>query len=349
MKITTGKIESAQKVLVYGPEGIGKSTFASQFPNALFIDVEGSTKHLDVRRLDPPESWTMLLQQVTYVRLNPDVCSTLIIDTADWAEHLCVAHICAKAQVNGIEDFGYGKGYTYLAEEFGNLLNLLTEVVDAGVNVVLTAHAAIRKFEQPDEMAAYDRWELKLQKKTAPLVREWSDMVLFATYKTFVVKSESKTAKPQGGQRVMYTAHRPAWDAKNRHDLADEIPFEFASIAAVIPAKAPTPKPAPAPEPEVIHKPGPVPAEQPPASRDAAPTVNLPQHMVKLEQLMQSAGVSEADVRMAVHSKGYFPEETAIEKYPADFVEGVLIAAWAKVLEIINESKQTSLDDVPFK
>lgn len=46
MNITRGKIKSAQKVVIYGPEGIGKSTFASQFPNPLFIDTEGSTKIL---------------------------------------------------------------------------------------------------------------------------------------------------------------------------------------------------------------------------------------------------------------------------------------------------------------
>ena len=154
MNITSGKIESAKKVVVYGPEGIGKSTFAAQFPNPLFIDTEGSTKYMDVRRMDKPTSWEMLRQELTYVKQNPQVCGTLIIDTIDWAEQLCIDDICSRYQKKGIEDFGYGNGYVYEKEEFGRFLNSLEEIVQAGVHVVLTAHAQMRKFEQPDEMGA---------------------------------------------------------------------------------------------------------------------------------------------------------------------------------------------------
>ena len=154
MEIARGVIKSAQKIVVYGPEGIGKSTFAAMFPGALFIDTEGSTKHMDVARLPKPYSWQMLLDGVNYVYVHPEVCGTLVIDTADWAEKLCSEDLCAKSQKAGIEDFGYGKGYVYLAEDFGKLLNTLEEIVNMGVNVVFTAHAQMRKFEQPDEMGA---------------------------------------------------------------------------------------------------------------------------------------------------------------------------------------------------
>ena len=97
MNITRGKIKSAQKVVIYGPEGIGKSTFASQFPNPLFIDTEGSTKNLDVARMDKPTSWTMLKSQLEYIKSNPTVCKTVVIDTIDWAEQLCIDDICARS------------------------------------------------------------------------------------------------------------------------------------------------------------------------------------------------------------------------------------------------------------
>ena len=112
--------------------------------------------------------------------------------------------------------------------------------MQAGVHVVLTAHAQMRKFEQPDEMGAYDRYEMKLGKKTgsqiSPLVKEWADMVLFANYKTLTVQTDDKGQKfkAQGGKRVMYTSHHPCWDAKNRFGLADELPFEYAQIAHCI-------------------------------------------------------------------------------------------------------------------
>lgn len=240
MKIIRGKQPGAKKVVVYGPEGIGKSTFASKFPDPVFIDTEGSTKDMDVARTETPTSWTMLMEQVEYIKTYPDTCRTLVIDTLDWAEHMCVRHICDQHRKDGIEEFGYGNGYTYVAEEFGRFLDKLSEVIDAGVHVVLTAHAQIKKFDQPDEMGSYNRWELKLGKKTtsqtSPLVKEWADMLLFMNYKIRSVAMDDKgeKRKAQGGQRVIYTTHHPCWDAKNRYGLPEEMDFDYHCIAHII-------------------------------------------------------------------------------------------------------------------
>lgn len=272
-QIERGKQKRAQKVVLYGPEGIGKSTFAARFPDPLFIDTEGSTKELDVARLPRPTSWPMLGQELNFVKENRP-CRTLVIDTIDWAEQLCVEFVCGKHGKSGVEDFGYGTGYVYAKEELGKLLNRLEELIERDIHVVLTAHAQIRKFEQPDEMGAYDRYELKLGKKTgsqtSPLVKEWADMVLFANYKTqsVAVDDKGKKRKAQGGRRVMFTSHHPCWDAKNRHGLAEELPFEYEAIARCLPdlsrsseeaARAPEPEPALTPakrlEPEVSQEP----------------------------------------------------------------------------------------------
>lgn len=241
MQVTRGRIQTAIKCVVYGPEGVGKSTFASQAPNMIFSDIEGSTKQLDVARFPTPTSWAMQMEQARFVRdQGQGVCFTYALDTVDFLERLCSASVCATNQKNGIEDFGYGSGYTYVYEEFGKLLNLLDEVIGRGVNVILNAHACLRKFEQPDETGGYDRWELKLQGKTgknvSAMVKEWADMVLFANYKTVVINVDNQGAakgknKVQGGKRVMYTTHNPCWDAKNRYGLPDELPFEFSHVA----------------------------------------------------------------------------------------------------------------------
>lgn len=348
MQITRGKIKSAQKVVVYGPEGIGKSTFAAQFLEPLFIDTEGSTRHMDVMRMEKPSSFTMLMEQIRYVKANPGLCKTLVIDTADWAEQLCMAELCAKAQKKGIEDFGYGKGYVYLAEDFGRMLNLLEDVIGLGVHVVVTAHAKMRKFEQPDELGAYDRWELKLQKQTAPLLKEWADMVLFANYKTFVVNVDDQGAtkgknKAQGGARVLYTAHHPCWDAKNRHGLAPELKFDYAEIAHCIDGVEPNMQPVPVPE-NVPEAPAvAAPAVEPPAPEKTGPApAEIPRALL---DLMRDNNVLETEIQLAVSRKGYYPANTPIGNYDPGFVNGVLVAAWPQVYELI---KQIRKDELPF-
>lgn len=229
--ITRGKVESAKKVVIYGPEGIGKSTLASRFPDPIFIDTEGSTKELDVARYPAPMSWNDIITDVEDTAAEAP-CKTLIIDTADWAEQFCIKAVCQKNGVGGVEDFGYGKGYVYVSETFAELLRACDKCIEAGINVVFTAHAMMRKFEQPDEMGAYDRWEMKLSKKVAPLLKEWADMVLFCNYKTDVITDQNtKSKKATGGRRVVYTSHHPCWDAKNRYGLPDQMEMSFDGIA----------------------------------------------------------------------------------------------------------------------
>lgn len=334
MEIVSGRQVKALKAVIYGPEGIGKSTFAAQFPEPLFIDTEDSTKFMDVRRFKKPVSWAELMAQAKHVRNTAGLCRTLVLDTADWAEQLCINSICASKKLTGIEDMGYGKGYIYLAEEFGRLLDLLSEAVDCGIHVVLTAHAAMRKFEQPDELGAYDRWELKLQKKTAALVKEWSDLLLFANYKTMsvAVDKNGNKHKAQGGKRVMYTTHHPCWDAKNRQNLPDEMPFDFRAIEPYLFPAQTEERPPAKPEPPAQPK------QEPPAPPPPAPSDDT-QIPAALKPLLESADVSEEEVREVVAAKGYYTMDTpwdVMEK--SGFVDGWVLPFWDKIVEMIRSN-----------
>lgn len=357
-EITQGKIAKAQKVVIYGPEGIGKSTFASQFPNSLFIDVEGSTNSMEVKRLPAPTSWAMFNQEVDYIKQNPDLCSSLIIDTADWAEQLALNHICSMKQIKGIEDIGYGKGYVYLAEEFGRLLNKLNELIDLGINVVFTAHAIMRKFEQPDELGAYDRFELKLQKKTGPLLKEWADMLLFANYKTTVVNVDNQGAvkgknKVQGGKRTLYTEHHSCWDAKNRHGLPPEVDFDYRSIAHIFNTVKPTQSvKEPTAEPEPLKAQSQAPVQETPKNEEIGlkiPGVNIPidsKIPAKLWDLMSADEIKEEEIRQIVGSKGYFPYDMPVEDYPQDFIDQWLMVFWPNVVKDVKEIRNKK--EFPF-
>lgn len=367
-EVISGTVQTAQKVVLYGPEGIGKSSLAAQFPNPVFIDTEGSTKQLNVQRLPKPSSWEMLKQQVQWVKQQgPSRFGSLVIDTIDWAEMLCVESVCATHNKDGVEDFGYGKGYIYVAEEIGRFLNLLEDVVEVGIHVLLTAHAQIVKFEQPDEMGAYDRYQLKLGAKTgsrtAPLVKEWADIVLFINYKTYSVATdkEGKKNKAQGGARTMYTTHHPAWDAKNRHGLPDELPLDYSRIAHIfaqatvsvppvqIHPQTTTPQietpPAQANAASVPMQT--TPAEQSMATQPASASIeeqlnpNIPR---SLYDLMVQHQVSEADIQIVVSQKGYYPMDTPIVNYDPGFVEGVLVGAWQQVYGMVQEAKK----QIPF-
>lgn len=362
MNINTGKQHKPIKAVIYGPEGIGKSTFASKFPAPLFIDTEGSTSRMDVARTDTPSSLAMLTSMLEELSRDDHGYKTLVLDTADWAERLCAQAVCAKNGKTGIEDFGYGKGYTYVYEEMARVLNALTTIWEHGMNVVITAHAAIRKFEQPDEMGAYDRWELKLVNapkcNVCAMVKEWADMVLFANYKTYAVSvdKDGKKFKAQGGERVMYTTHSPCWDAKNRFDLAPELPFDYSQIAQLFSAQTAQPAVSvPQTKPVPVQQPAPTtptaePPKMPEKVEDIKPEefetvvekpLNIPDALPQaLKDLMKSEKVDESDIRLVVSQRGYFPQDTPITNYPPDFIEGVLIGAWSQMLPLIKENQK---------
>jgi GTPase SAR1 family protein len=229
MKITKGKQQRAQRVVIYGVESVGKSTFAAQFPKPLFLDVEGGTAHLDTDRseIDDAAALESAIRECQTASYD-----TIIIDSIDWTERMLVDQLLAEHKKKSVEDFGYGKGYVMAAEKMARLLSQLDLLIDAGKNVVLIAHAQVRRAEPPDLMAAYDRYELKLEKKASPLVKEWADELWFFKFKTKTVESESGRSKGIGGkERIILTTHSAAYDAKTRSGLAEELPMAWESIA----------------------------------------------------------------------------------------------------------------------
>jgi hypothetical protein len=250
LHILTGRIARPQKAVLYGPEGIGKSTLASRFPSPLFLDTEGGTHHLDVARLPAPKIWDDVTAAVTALATEPHDFETLVIDTADWLEKLLAAHVCKQANKTSIEDFGFGKGHVVLAEEFAKFLASLEPLLRRGMHILMLAHTKIVKFEQPDAAGAYDRYELKLSRQVAPLLKEYCDALLFANYHTKVAENDQGRKRGVGGrERKLYTTHTAAWDAKNRHGFDEVLPFEFAAIASAFGGSGTAPAPVSQPPP----------------------------------------------------------------------------------------------------
>ena len=332
------------KVLIYGVEGIGKTTFASKFPDPIFIDTEGSTGFINARKLPNPTSWTMLLDELEDIKSEPRG-KTLIIDTLDWAERLAKKYLMDKNKWAAIDSTNYGSRYVALSDEIGKLLNKLTEIKDVGINVVLTAHAETKKHELPDEMGQYDKYTLKLEKRDAGLAKEWADMILFFNYKTTIISdSKSNSKKATGGQRVMYTTHKPAWDAKNRLGLPDELPIDFEAIRELFEAKtgmsttqikseSTQTQQVPLPEepPVIEDEPEPEEAKPAPEFTEEIPS-SIPQ---SLADLMTVNHVTVDEIMQVIYVGGFMPQGTPLENVPAE-LWGHLASNWDKVLNMLE-------------
>lgn len=252
MKIVKGKQQRPQRVVIYGVESVGKTTFASKFPSPLFLDIEGGANNVGTDRIEiekrdksipfghhSNKPWNELVASIQKYSDSQEY-NTFVIDSIDWAERLAASAICYEQKKQSLEEFGYGKGYVILAERISHFLNLLDSLIDGGKHVVFIAHSIVRKVEPPDILAAYDRYELKLEKKTAPLVKEWADELWFFRFKTKAISQENGKAKGIGGkERIILTTHSAAYDAKTRSGLAEELPMEWESVAHVFGKPAP--------------------------------------------------------------------------------------------------------------
>ena len=336
MALTSGILIEPQRIVLYGPEGIGKSTKASHLPDPVFVDIEGSTSDLDVHRTLVPGSWKALCDEVGGFALDHQGRKSLVIDTADWAEKLGIASICAAnnlTALGGQNDYGHSHGLW--EAEWGRFLDLLSRVAKSGMHVCLTAHEKISRIELPDQNGAFDKWGLKLEKRASAMLKEWARTILFLNHKTYVVGGK-KGEKPKatGGPRVIHTEPNPCWEAKNRAGLGSELPMERDGLGELAPLfnyQAPAPRP---PEPPNPH---PVGAADPPAV--TAP--GQPAFLSPLFELMQRDSVTEHEVQLVVfRNGGTYPTDTPLANYDPQFVAGRLVANWGGVMKAINQMRQ---------
>lgn len=238
-----GKLDRPSRVVLYGPEGIGKSTFGSKAPDPIFLGTEEGTAQLDVNRFPQPDDWNDVLSAVANLREEKHKVKTLVIDTLDWLEPLCWDQVCKKAGKPDIESFGYGKGYVAALDEWRSLLHRLDRLRnERGVGIVMLAHSHIRTFKNP-EGEDFDRYELKLHMKTSGLMKEWADCVLFANYETYTHDQDGRAKGVDSGSRVVHTERRAAFDAKNRYGLPEKIALEWSDFDGGVKSAEPVPIP----------------------------------------------------------------------------------------------------------
>lgn len=231
--IQSGRESRPPRIMIYGSEGVGKSTFGANAPKPIFIQTEDGLGEINCHKFPLAKSVSEVIAELTALRDEQHEFQSVVIDSADWLERLIFDEVCREYGVRSIEkaDGGYGRGYTHAVTHWRKNVALLEELRDKrGMMVILVAHAKVERFEDP-ENAAYDRYTPRLHKHACGLLSEWVDAVLFANKKFRVQKENDRAiAAPigaDGGERILRTVGSPACIAKNRFGLPAELPLSW--------------------------------------------------------------------------------------------------------------------------
>jgi AAA domain len=231
--VSRGVVDRPYRILLGGLEGVGKSTFGANAPSPIFLGAEDGTGHLDVARFPGLREFQDARDAVRELRDGKHDYQTLVIDTLDWLEPHVWAAVCAEGGKKSIEDFGFGKGYIAAVDTWRLFLRDLEDLQrERRMHLVMLAHTHRKTFKNP-EGADYDRFELKLHEKTAGLVKEWVEAVLFARYEEFLDVEKTRSGQVtraraySTGARVIMSQRTAAYDAKSRYPLPERLPLSW--------------------------------------------------------------------------------------------------------------------------
>jgi hypothetical protein len=226
----------APRVMLYGPHGLGKTTFGAGAPDPIFILTEDGLGLLKVDHFPVAQSFDDVLGAIGALYSEDHNFKTVVMDSLDWLDNLIWQDIHSKHDEKAL---AYGKGAVIAADYWRNILEGLSALRDdKDMAIVLIAHSEIKRFDSP-EVEPFDRYRPKLQDRSSALIQEWCDAVLFTNFKTIVKKDDvgfNKTVSRgiTTGERLAYTTEKPAYLAKNRFGMPESIPLEWSAFAEAI-------------------------------------------------------------------------------------------------------------------
>ncbi len=237
--VVEGRIKAPWRIVLYGAEKVGKSTFASGAPAPIWLGADSGTEHLDIKRMPAPTSWADVIESVVDVEQRGFAAGfrTLVIDPVGWLEPLVHLDVTGDPAVP-LEKWGggYGRGPAAAFDRWRALVRHLERVHAAGLNILLIGHAMVRPFSDP-EGPGYDRYELDLKVKgAAGLLQQWADAILFAKREVYAKLEPGATkAKAFGSAaHMLHTKYSPAYTAGNRWTLPESLPLSWAAFAAAL-------------------------------------------------------------------------------------------------------------------
>lgn len=242
------KSDAPPIVVLYGVDGVGKTSLAAEFPDPVYLHTDGENPPDDVELLSPGtiETFDELLDVFGELLTEEHDRKTVIIDSLDGLEPLVWAKTCQRISVNSIEEAGYGKGYIEADKEWNDYLAALSALKQRGIAVVQLAHPEIVRFDSPTT-DPYSRYSIKLHKRANALVREKADIVAFINYRVSLKEKEvgfnKKVTHAEGGsERLIHTEERAGFVAKSRYSTPASVPYKkgsgYTELSKYFPAPA---------------------------------------------------------------------------------------------------------------
>jgi len=228
------------RIVVYGPSGIGKTTFGASAPNPVFIITEDGLGDITVPHFPLAKTYDDVMGALATLINDDHDFKTLVVDSLDWLENLVWKKTCERLKINSIEDIGYGRGYVETMTEWGDFIDALTCLRDRkDMYIVLIAHSAVVKIEDPIH-PAYDRNTFKLHKKISAKMEEYPDIIGFCALRTLLTTEKSGFDKTRNraistGEHVMYISPTASIVAKNRYRMPEVIPLEWDAMEKLLP------------------------------------------------------------------------------------------------------------------
>lgn len=218
------------RLVIYGGNGLGKSSFAAEAPDVIFADIENGLEGIKAKK-HKPKSWPEMMQFLEALYTQEHDRKTLAIDTIDWLEKLMHEQIATECGHKSIADVPYGKGYKLALDLWKQLLQALDDLREhKNMTIILIAHDNVARFDDPNG-DSYSRYTLRLHEAAAGMVYDWADGVLFVSDKKITTKEDvgfnQKKTKAVASNRFMFTEGGLGFIAKNRANLnlPKEIPF----------------------------------------------------------------------------------------------------------------------------
>jgi hypothetical protein len=244
--LKTSKRKNPPIILLYGVDGVGKTSLAAEFPDPIYLATDGEHTPDDIDLPTPGtiESFNDLLDVFGELLTVEHDRKTVIIDSLDGLEPLVWAATAARLGIATVEEAGYGKGYVEADNEWGEYLAAISELSRRGMYVVQLAHPEIIRFDSPIT-DPYSRYQPRLHKRANAVIRERADVVAFMNYRISIKEKEvarqTKVAHAEGGkERQVHLNEGPGFAAKNRYGMPDNVVYKrgagFDALAKYWPA-----------------------------------------------------------------------------------------------------------------